>query len=59
MFAQCEDCGMWVPAELTHNGVAYVGHYVHCGWGHICSPDDLREMDHAEPRNRDTRNPAP
>lgn len=41
MWAECEDCGMLAPAEITHNGVCRVGHYVHCGWGHQCSPDDL------------------
>ena len=40
-FAECEDCGELVEAEVTHNGVTYVGHYVHCGWGHQCSVDDL------------------
>jgi len=30
-----------VPAEVTHNGVCAVGHYVHCGWGHQCSTSDL------------------
>jgi hypothetical protein len=39
--AICEDCGSLVEAELTHNGVCPVGHYVHCGWGHQLSPDDL------------------
>jgi hypothetical protein len=39
--AICEDCGSLVEAELTHNGVCQVGHYVHCGWGHQLSPDDL------------------
>jgi len=39
--AICEDCGSLVEAELTHNGVCQVGHYVHCGWGHELSPDDL------------------
>lgn len=29
--AICEDCGFLVEAELTHNGVCAVGHYVHCG----------------------------
>jgi len=42
MWARCEDCGQWVPAEITHNGVMRVGHYVHCGWGHTCHPEDLR-----------------
>jgi hypothetical protein len=40
-WAICEDCGSLVEAELTHNGVCPVGHYVHCGWGHQLSPDDL------------------
>ncbi len=39
--AICEDCGSVVVAELTHNGVCVVGHYVHCGWGHELSPSDL------------------
>ena len=39
--AVCEDCGAVVTAELTHNGICRVGHYVHCGWGHELSPDDL------------------
>ena len=39
--AICEDCGSLVEAELTHNGVCEVGHYVHCGWGHDLSPDEL------------------
>jgi hypothetical protein len=39
--AICEDCGSLVEAELTHNGICAVGHYVHCGWGHELSPDDL------------------
>lgn len=39
--AICEDCGALVEAELTHNGVCLVGHYVHCGWGHVLHPDDL------------------
>jgi hypothetical protein len=39
--AICEDCGSLVDAELTHNGVCEVGHYVHCGWGHMLSPSDL------------------
>ena len=32
--AICEDCGSMVEAELTHNGICAVGHYVHCGCGH-------------------------
>jgi hypothetical protein len=39
--AICEDCGSLVEAELTHNGICAVGHYVHCGWGHELSLDDL------------------
>ena len=39
--AICENCGSLVEAELTHNGVCEVGHYVHCGWGHDLSPDEL------------------
>ena len=39
--AICEDCGSLVEAELTHNGVCEVGHYVHCGGGHDLSPDEL------------------
>jgi len=39
--AICEDCGSLVDAEITHNGVCEVGHYVHCGWGHMLSPSDL------------------
>ena len=46
--AICEDCGSLVEAELTHNGVCAVGHYVHCGWGHELSPDDLISDDVAE-----------
>ena len=46
--AICEDCGSLVEAELTHNGVCAVGHYVHCGWGHQLSPDDLISDDAAE-----------
>ena len=40
-YAICEDCAILVPAEVTHNGVCAVGHYVHCGWGHQCSTSDL------------------
>jgi len=39
--AICEDCGSLVDAEITHNGVCEVGHYVHCGWGHMLSLSDL------------------
>ena len=39
--ARCETCGVLVDAELTHNGVCMVGHYVHCGWGHEVAPDEL------------------
>lgn len=39
--AICEDCGSLVAAEVTHNGVCAVGHYVHCGWGHELHLDDL------------------
>jgi hypothetical protein len=46
--AICEDCGSLVEAELTHNGICAVGHYVHCGWGHQLSPDDLISDDVAE-----------
>jgi len=46
--AICEDCGSLVEAELTHNGICAVGHYVHCGWGHELSPDDLISNDVAE-----------
>ena len=46
--AICEDCGSLVEAELTHNGVCAVGHYVHCGWGHQLSPDELISDDVAE-----------
>lgn len=46
--AICEDCGSLVEAELTHNGICAVGHYVHCGWGHEMSPDDLISDDVAE-----------
>ena len=46
--AICEDCGSLVEAELTHNGICAVGHYVHCGWGHQLSPDDLISDDAAE-----------
>lgn len=50
MKAICEDCGETVDAELTSNGVMQVGHYVHCGWGHICSPDDLMADDNLSER---------
>jgi hypothetical protein len=43
MYAQCETCGETVEAEITHNGVMQVGHYVHCGWGHMVAIDDLFE----------------
>ena len=46
--AICEDCGSLVEAKLTHNGICAVGHYVHCGWGHQLSPDDLIKDDVAE-----------
>jgi hypothetical protein len=46
--AICEDCGSLVEAELTHNGVGRVVHYVHCGWGHQLSPDDLISDDVAK-----------
>lgn len=46
--AICEDCGSLVEAELTHNGVGRVGHYVHCGWGHQLSSDDLISDDVAK-----------
>lgn len=46
--AICEDCGSLVEAELTHNGICAVSHYVHCGWGHELSPDDLISDDVAE-----------
>lgn len=46
--AICEDCGSLVEAELTHNGICAVGHYVHCGWGHELSPDDLISDDAAQ-----------
>lgn len=46
--AICEDCGSLVEAELTHNGICAVGHYVHCGWGHQLSPDDLISDDAAK-----------
>ena len=46
--AICEDCGSLVEAELTHNGICAVGHYVHCGWGHQLSPDDLISDDVAK-----------
>jgi len=46
--AICENCGSLVEAELTHNGVCVVGHYVHCGWGHELSPDDLISGDVAD-----------
>lgn len=46
--AICEDCGSLVEAELTHNGICAVGHYVHCGWGHQLSPDDLISDDVVE-----------
>ena len=46
--AICEDCGSLVEAELTHNGVGRVCHYVHCGWGHESSPDDLISDDVAK-----------
>ena len=46
--AICEDCGSLVEAELTHNGICAVGHYVHCGWGHELSPDDLISDDVAK-----------
>ena len=46
--AICEDCGSLVEAELTHNGICAVGHYVHCGWGHELSPDDLISDDVVE-----------
>lgn len=41
MWAKCCDCNRLVEAEITHNGVMYVGHYICCGWGHQRSPDDL------------------
>lgn len=46
--AICEDCGSMVAAEVTHNGVCAVGHYVHCGWGHQLLPDDLISDDIAQ-----------
>lgn len=42
-WAICEDCDSLVEANLVHNGVMLVGHYVHCGWGHQCSPDEIFE----------------
>lgn len=45
MWAVCEDCGELVPAEITNNGVMRVGHYVHCGWGHQCAVEDLKDDD--------------
>lgn len=46
--AICEDCGSLVEAELTHNGICAIGHYVHCGWGHQLSPNDLISDDVAQ-----------
>ena len=30
----CPSCGEPVQPERTHNGICYVYHFVHCGWGH-------------------------
>lgn len=41
---ECETCQQLVPAEITNNGVMNVGHYVHCGWGHMCAVEELKPM---------------
>jgi ribosomal protein L37AE/L43A len=30
----CPTCGEPVKPDRVHNGIAYVWHFVHCGWGH-------------------------
>ena len=32
--AECPMCGELSECERTHNGIGYVWHMVHCGWGH-------------------------
>lgn len=32
-FARCPECGKPMEVERVHNGVAYVWHGIHCGWG--------------------------
>lgn len=38
LLADCPLCGKTVPCERVHNGIGYVFHMVHCGWGHEVTP---------------------
>lgn len=38
IYGLCPICNQPVIPERTHNGIAYVWHVVHCGWGHECEP---------------------
>lgn len=42
-YVRCETCGGAAEAETCHNGIGWTGHYVHCGWGHECNPDDIKK----------------
>jgi len=39
-YARCPTCDELVEVERTHNGVAWVWHMVHCGWGHAYFADE-------------------
>lgn len=35
---KCPECGETTTCERVHNGLGYVWHAVHCGWGHEVEP---------------------
>ncbi len=41
---QCPECGETISCERVHNGIGYVYHAVHCGWGHEVTPLNQTEM---------------
>ena len=37
---RCPECNEWMDVERVHNGVCYVWHGVHCGYGQAYMADD-------------------
>lgn len=46
---KCPECGEVIPCERTHNGIAYVWHAVHCGWGHEVEPISMSNLPEGAP----------
>ena len=43
---QCPECGSMIPCERVHNGICYIYHAVHCGWGFEATP--IQQLDESD-----------